>query len=104
MAAYFIWNYRITDPEGYAEYGPAIRPTMADSGAEMIVGDLDSESVEGNPGSKTIVLRFESRPAAHRWYDSEAVQSVLHHRLDNTEGIAILCDGFEPPATSSTAS
>lgn len=98
MSAYLIFNYQIDNASGYAAYGPAIRPTMADSGAEMIVGDLDSEAIEGTPGPKTIVLRFASREAAHAWYDSPAVQAVIHHRLKNTHGVAILCDGFAPPA------
>lgn len=96
MTAYFIWNYSITNPEGYAAYGPAIRPTMEGSGAEMIIGELNTEAVEGTPGTKTVVLKFESREAAHKWYDSPAVQRVLPLRRDNCEGIAILVDGYEP--------
>jgi uncharacterized protein (DUF1330 family) len=98
MSAYLVFNYSITNPEGYQAYPPAAMPTLASSGAEVLVADYESQASEGSPGHVTVVLRFESKDAARAWYESEAYQAVKHLRTSNADGVAILCDGFEMPA------
>ena len=39
MAAYLIANYRITNPEAYRAYPPAVLPTLATHGAEVLAAD-----------------------------------------------------------------
>ena len=93
-----VFNYTVTNPEGYEAYPSAVRPTLASSGAELLVADYRSDAAEGSPGEVTVVLRFESKDAARAWYDSEAYQSIKHLRTSNAEGIAVLCDGFTMPS------
>jgi uncharacterized protein (DUF1330 family) len=97
MSAYMVFNYTITNPEGYQAYPPAAMPTLP-SGAEVLVADYESDSIEGAPGHVTVVLRFESRDVARAWYESEAYQAVRHLRTSNAEGAATLCDGFVMPS------
>jgi len=92
-----VFNYTVTNPEGYQAYGPAARSTLAPSGAEVVVVDSQSESIEGSPGTVTVVLRFESKEAARAWYESEAYQAAKPLRTSNTEGTAVLCDGIVTP-------
>jgi uncharacterized protein (DUF1330 family) len=97
VSAYLVFNYSITNPEGYEAYPPAAMPSIMSSGAEVLVADYASETREGAPGHVTVVLRFESRDAARAWYESEAYQSVRHLRTNNAEGLTVLCDGFAMP-------
>ncbi len=97
MSAFMVFNYKITDAEGYAAYVPAAMPTLASSGAEVLVADYESHAEEGSPGHVTIVLRFDSKDAARAWYDSDGYQSIKHLRTANTEGLAVLCEGFVMP-------
>jgi len=92
-----VFNYTITDPEGYKAYPPVAMPTLGPSGAEVLVADFTSEVTEGSPGHATVILRFESKDAARAWYESEAYQAVRHLRMSNTDGVAVLCDGFAMP-------
>jgi uncharacterized protein (DUF1330 family) len=46
---------------------------------------------------RTVVIKFASREAAMEWYNSPAYQAVLPLRLEATEGVAMLVDGFEAP-------
>jgi uncharacterized protein (DUF1330 family) len=39
MTAYFIANYRITDPAGYEPYVPVVMPTLMAAGCEIFVAD-----------------------------------------------------------------
>ena len=93
-----VFNYTVTNPDGYAAYGRAARPTLAGHGAEGVVVDYSSQAIEGDPGPVTVVLRFESKEAALAWYESEEYQSVIRLRTDNSEGVAVLCDGFVMPS------
>ena len=49
MAAYLIANYRITNPEAYSAYPPAVMRTLMSHSAEVLVADYQSEPVEGEP-------------------------------------------------------
>ena len=92
-----VFNYTVTNPEGYEAYPPAVRPTLASSGAELIVADYQSEAIEGSPRNVTVVLRFDSKEAARAWYESEPYEAVKHLRTSNADGVAVLCDGFVRP-------
>src|ERR1700736_4988589 len=97
MPAYMIFNYAITNPEGYQQYPAAAMPTLGAYGAEVLVADYKAEAAEGAPGHVTVVLRFESKEAARAWYESGEYQAAKQIRTDNTEGVAVICDGFVMP-------
>lgn len=97
MAGYLIANYRITNPEAYGAYPPAVTSTLLACGAEVLVADYDSELVEGQASSVTIVLKFSSKEAARTWYNSNDYQEIIHHRTDNTEGFILFADEFIMP-------
>lgn len=98
MSAYFVVSYKITDPEGYEPYVPAVIPTLQANGCEIVVADYESEVFEGEPHNVTIVLKFASREAARSWYNSPEYQAIKHHRTDNSVGTAVLVDQWSPPA------
>lgn len=95
MAAYLIANYRITDPDAYAAYPPAVAETLGPHGAEPLVVEFDSERLEGDPQAVTIVLKFESREAARAWYESDDYRKIKHLRADNTDGFLLIADGVD---------
>jgi uncharacterized protein (DUF1330 family) len=94
MSAYFIVNYEITNPAGYKSYVPAVIPTLEAHGAEILVGDYESETLEGKPGSVSVVIKFESKEALSAWYNSPEYQEIIHLRTDNSEGVAIAAGEF----------
>ncbi|HEX4655467.1 MAG TPA: DUF1330 domain-containing protein [Mycobacteriales bacterium] len=98
MSAYLVFNYAITDPEGYGAYPPAAFATMNGHEIEILVADYQSESKEGAAGEVTVVLRFPSKEAALGWYDSDGYGAVKHLRTSNSTGITVLCDAFTPPS------
>ncbi len=93
MSAYLVANYRITNPDGYAAYPPAVAPTLEPFGGELVIADFDSEAIEGQPSPVTIVVKFPSKEAAKAWYQSDEYQAVVNLRTDNTEGFVVFVDG-----------
>ncbi len=94
MPAYMIANYTITNPEAYAEYPPAVAPTLEPYGGELVVADFASEGVEGAPAPVSIVVRFPDKDKLRAWYHSDAYQAVIGLRTENTEGHLAFVDGI----------
>lgn len=90
MAAYMVFNYRITDQDAYKPYLGQVVDTLKAHGAEIVVADFESEAIEGDPGHVTVVLKFASKEAARGWFDSPEYQAIIGLRTDNSTGIAVL--------------
>jgi len=91
MAAYFIAQYVVEDPELYAEYQQGAGPTIPAAGGELVVFDTAAEIVEGTPpGLQTVILKFEDVAAAKAWYASADYQAVVGKRLEATRGFAVI--------------
>jgi len=97
MSAYVVANYTVTNPEAFEPYVPAVLPTIAAGGGEVVVADFESDPVEGNPGHVTVVLKFESKDAINAWYTSDEYEAVKGLRTDNSEGSITVANGFVPP-------
>ncbi len=97
MPGYVIANYTITDTEMYAEYPPAVGPTLAQYGGKLLVAGSDSKVLEGNPLASTVVVEFESVEAAQRWYDSPEYTKVKHLRTSASEGWVLIAPQFVMP-------
>jgi uncharacterized protein (DUF1330 family) len=92
MSAYVIANYRITNPDGYAEYPQHVLQSILSHGGEFLVADQQSEVLDGSPGNVTVVCRFASKETAKAWYESDDYSNIRHLRTDNSEGFLALCD------------
>ena len=90
---YFVTNYTVTNPEGYAEYPPRVAATQAGLAKRLVAGPGDV--IEGEPGARTVVLEFESKADFEAWYYSPAYQEIIGHRTDNSEGWAIGIEAYE---------
>jgi len=78
MAAYFIAQYVVKNPDLYREYQAGAGPTIQASGAELVAFDVAAETVEGTPpGPQTVIIKFESTEAAKAWYNSPEYQAVV---------------------------
>ena len=97
MSGYLIANYNITNMDGYQSYIAAVGGTIVAHGGEILVAGPGSEIVEGEAGAVTVVLKFPSKEALRKWYDSAEYQAIIHHRTDNTEGALIFAEKFVMP-------
>lgn len=89
---YFVTNYSVTNPAGYAEYPKLVAATQEGLARRIIAGP--GEVVEGAPRDRTVVLEFDSREDYEAWYHSPEYQEILPLRLENSEGWAIVIEEF----------
>ena len=82
-----IAHINVQNPETYEKYGEAFLDILAGFDGKLIgLGD-PPEVLEGDfKGSRLVVLEFASREELERWYQSEAYQAILPHRLSASEG------------------
>ena len=98
MAAYFIANITVTNPEGYTRYIERAPATIAAHGGRYLVRGGAHETVEGAwTPDRVVVLEFKDRETALAWYNSKEYQAILPDRTANTTGSAILIEGVAPP-------
>lgn len=95
MAAYLVGNLELTNPSGYKSYVAAVLPTLEKHGGEVLVADYESESLEGESGSVTVVIRFASREALNGWYQSPEYRAIIHLRTNNSEGVVVAASEFD---------
>jgi uncharacterized protein (DUF1330 family) len=91
MAAFFVAQYAVTDPDLYREYQAGAGPTIQAHGGELVSFDIAAEGVEGTaPGPQTVILKFESTEAVKAWYNSADYQAVVGKRLAASSGFAVI--------------
>ena len=76
------WNVAgsITNPAGMGAYISAAEPYLAKCGARFLCRDLNTDVREGNPGHLTVIIEFESFPAAQAAYEAAEYQEILKLR------------------------
>ena len=94
---YMIANYEIIDQETYAEYMEAAGPLAPQYGGRIIVFNLDSTGVEGDPQSVMAIAEFPSLADAERFYNSPEYTEARKFRIASTEGTVVITEGFVPP-------
>jgi uncharacterized protein (DUF1330 family) len=98
MTAYIVGSFHVHDPEGFAPYAPASAQSIQPHGGEVVVADVSSEVIEGEPLPVTVVMRFPDKAAAHAWYNSEEYQAVRPIRQASAHGTLVLVDEFQMPS------
>lgn len=82
----------IHDRAEYRNYEMGFLPILAKYGGELLAVDENVQPVEGAwPSQRTVILRFESRAALDRWYNSPEYQKILPHRhASSSANIAVV--------------
>ena len=94
MSAYFVFNYQINNREAYDPYLAEVPKTLETHGAEILAADFESDGIEGDAKQVTVLLKFSSKEAAKKWYQSPEYQRIIELRLNNSEGISTLANGI----------
>ncbi len=79
-AVYAVFTHNVTDPEQLRKYSAAAGPTLAR--AEVVAADQKARTLEGDPVTRVVILKFADEEAARSWYDSDEYQALLPLRLN----------------------
>ena len=94
MTAYLAAQVRIDDEETYRRYREAVPELVDRFGGRFRVRGGELEVLEGEwPMPRLVIIEFQSRDAARRFYDSPEYQKILPLRQGASEGNVIIVEG-----------
>ena len=98
MAAYVIFNYKITDRSRIDEIAVKEKSVNIKYGAKVIVAS-PVKTIEGSAYPNMVIYEFKDLKSAQNWYYSEEYKNIMLFRNSITEGWATIV-----PAINETAS
>lgn len=81
MPGYILMHAEVTDPDEYEQFKAAAAKAIEDHGGRYLVRGGLSTSLEGDFGSRVILVEFPSYQDALDFYHSEAYQAAREIRL-----------------------
>jgi uncharacterized protein (DUF1330 family) len=95
MPAYMIVDEDVFNPDGLGEYAKAAGPTIAKYNGKAIIRTTETEVLEGtwNP-KRLVVVEFENKEAALRWYNSPEYQAIIPMRKKAANTNFLLVEGI----------
>jgi uncharacterized protein (DUF1330 family) len=102
MTAYLIVLRQepLRDPDSYAEYQRRTRANPPKVRGRPLVANGAIEPLEGDAPDSVVVLEFASAEDARAWYESEAYQEALPHRLNAARYQSFIVEGFRMPGAN----
>jgi len=94
---YLIGNYKITDQAVYQQYLDAASPLAAKYHGTIIVFNLTSTALEGQPGPVIAIAEFPTYADVETFYNSPEYTEARKLRIASTEGTILMTEGFVPP-------
>lgn len=95
MAAYFVVEVRVEDPQTYEEYRKLVAPTLERYGGKFLVRGGATETIEGDwQPQRLVILEFEDSEQFKRWYYSLEYTQAREIRFRASTGKAVLAQGI----------
>lgn len=93
--AYLIANVNVTDPEQYDQYRRLSSAAIEQGQVDVLVRGGETQALEGEAPTRTVVFRFPSMDAARTFYDGEAYKKARKAREGAAEMTMYLVEGIE---------
>ncbi len=100
---YMIANYTIHDQETFKKYMEAAGSLPPKFNGKVIIYDVKSRTLEGNPKAIMAVAEFPSVAEAERFYNSPEYTAARKFRIASTEGSVMIAEGLPDAATDGTS-
>ena len=95
MTVYAIATLEIHDRERYARYEDNFLEIFTNYNGTVLSVDEAPSTLEGEwPYTRTVLLSFPSRAELDAWYESDAYQAILEHRLAASTGNVVVINGL----------
>nr|WP_087574607.1 DUF1330 domain-containing protein [Sphingomonas sp. CDS-1] len=95
MKCYLLGNVVVTEPERFSEYLAQVPRIIAQYGGRYVVRGGAVHPLEGDLGIKRVILiEFDSREAADRFYDSEEYAPLKKLRMEAAQSQIMFVDAI----------
>ncbi len=93
LPGYVIAEVDVTNPETFKEYAEKTPGTIAAFNGRYIIRGGKSESIEGEPPKRFVVIRFDSVEKAKAWEDSPAYDAIKPIRHSSAKSRVFIIEG-----------
>jgi uncharacterized protein (DUF1330 family) len=89
---YLVANYTVHDQVAFQKYMEAAGTLAPKYNGKVIIFDVNTRTLEGNPKSVIAIAEFPSVADAKRFYDSPEYTAARKFRIASTEGSVLLAE------------
>jgi uncharacterized protein (DUF1330 family) len=93
---YVIAEVDVTDPATFQKYAEKTPGTMAPFNGHYIIRGGKTNSIEGEPPKRFVVIEFESMEKAQAWEDSPAYDAIKPIRHSSAKSRVFIAEGVAP--------
>jgi uncharacterized protein (DUF1330 family) len=93
---YVIGEIEVINQQDYSSYGPGLPATLAKYGGRFLARGGTTESLEGEPPKRIVVLAFDTPDAAEKWYASPEYSAIKPIRQRSTKSRVFVVEGIAP--------
>jgi uncharacterized protein (DUF1330 family) len=94
MAAYFVVEINVTDPEMYAQYRKLVQPTIDRYEGRFLVRGGATQTIEGDwQPQRFVIIEFADEEHFKRWYYSPEYTEARNIRFKASTSRAVLAHG-----------
>jgi uncharacterized protein (DUF1330 family) len=94
--AYIVAEVDVTDPATMQKYGEKVPETLAPFEYHYVVRGGKTQSLEGEPPKRIVVIAFDSAEKARAWYDSPAYAAIKPIRQSAAKSRIFIAEGVAP--------
>lgn len=93
LPGYVVAEVDVTDPATFQKYAEKAPGTIAASGGHYVIRGGKSQSIEGEPPKRFVVIQFESVEKAKAWEDSPAYEAIKPIRHSSAKSRVFIIEG-----------
>jgi uncharacterized protein (DUF1330 family) len=90
---YVVAEVDVTDPATFQKYAEKTPGTMAPFNGHYIIRGGKTNSIEGEPPKRFVVIEFESMEKAQAWEDSPAYDAIKPIRHSSAKSRVFIAEG-----------
>ena len=93
-AGYFIGEvFEVSKPDEFNTYAAGVPATVAKYGGQFLVRGGKTETLEGEPPKRIIVMAFQSMADARKWYSSPEYSAIRPIRQRSAKARTFIVEG-----------
>jgi uncharacterized protein (DUF1330 family) len=94
--AYVVAENDVVDPVAYKDYALSVLDTLKPFGGVPVVRAGITESLEGAPPGRLVIIRFDDIDHARAWWNSDEYRAILPMRLKAAKARVYIAEALSP--------
>jgi uncharacterized protein (DUF1330 family) len=88
--------FEVSNQQDYSSYGASLPATLAKYGGRFLVRGGKTQSLEGEPPKRIVVIAFDTPDGAARWYASPEYSAIRPIRQRAAKARVFIVEGVTP--------